>query len=82
MRSQKSMSLNQESFKNDISPDVENSIVQRSEFNDEEGPMSLTIDTRKQFFDENADFAEQEQIAEAVTENRNTIDRVTQQMTE
>ena len=60
MRSQKSMSLNQESFKNDISPDVENSIVQRSEFNDEEGPMSLTIDTRKQFFDENADFAEQE----------------------
>lgn len=52
--------MNQESFKNDISPEINNSVIHRSEYNDEEGPMSLTIDTRKQFFDENADFAEQE----------------------
>lgn len=51
------------------------------DYNDAEGPMSLTIDTRKQFFDENEDFAKQEEIASAAGKNE-AFEKITEGMTE
>lgn len=40
--------------------------------------MSLTIDTRKQFYDENADFEKQEQLA---AQQNEALEKMTSEMT-